>query len=46
MREPYATTLESDIVKQLKQQALDEGKRANDIIEKALEEYFKKEKGE
>lgn len=36
----YATTLDEQLVKRVKQTALDTGKRANDIIEDALRLYF------
>lgn len=46
MKEPYATTLEEKIIKQLKIQAVEEKKYANEIIEEALKDYFKKKKKE
>lgn len=42
MRRPYSTKLEETIVKKLKFQSVEEERNANDIIEEALKDYFKK----
>ena len=44
-RLPYATTLSEKIIKKLKYTAVDENRKANEIIEKALNDYFKKREG-
>lgn len=41
MKKNYSTTLDENLIKQLKIQAVEYDTTANDIIEKALKDYFK-----
>lgn len=43
MRVKFTTTLEQEVIKKLKKQAIDEGLNANDLIEKYVEDKEKKE---
>lgn len=42
MRTKYTTSLEETLLKKTKIQAIQEDRNVNDIIEEALEDYFKK----
>jgi len=41
-RIPYNTTLDADLLKQLKYLAIDEHKRHNDLLEEAIQDILKK----
>lgn len=41
MRKKFTTTIQEDLLKELKKMAIEEGLDANDIIEQALRVYFK-----
>ena len=43
-REKYTTSLDPEVLKQLRQQYVNEGRGANEIIEEALKDYFEKYK--
>lgn len=42
MKQHYSTTLDKELIKKLKMQAIKEECKANEIITKALNEYLKK----
>ena len=41
-RTKYTTNLRTDLLKELKKLAIDEGRRHNDLLEDAIEMYLKK----
>lgn len=43
-REKYTTSLDPEVLQQLRQQYVDEKRAANEIIEDALRDYFKTHK--
>ena len=45
LRKTYSTKIDEKIIKKLKHIAVDKNKPANDILEEALNDYFKKEGG-
>lgn len=45
MKEKYTTYLEKSTIKKVKLQAVEEDRKINEIIEEALQDYFKKKEG-
>jgi predicted HicB family RNase H-like nuclease len=44
LRKNFATLLEEELIKKIKHEAIEQGIRINDLIEKIFKEYFEKQK--